>query len=112
MIENQKENNTIQLFVSYVVHNASWTPKYDIRVFGKSKSMIVNKRFIFLLVDNFDFLKLFKLNYYGLIKQLTGEDWNETRISLSTAAPSIGGIVPELLTQNVKIKPKFFAKSK
>ena len=47
-----------------------------------------------------------------MIKQLTGEDWNDTQISLSTAAPSIGGNVPELLTKNVKIKPRVNAQSR
>lgn len=64
--------------------NASWTPKYDIRVKGEDKSMLIN--------------------YFGLIKQTTGEDWNDTKISLSTAVPSIGGCVPELPTQTVQIK--------
>lgn len=41
-----------------------------------------------------------------MITQSTGEDWNDTKISLSTAVPSIGGNVPELETQNVRIKPK------
>lgn len=41
-----------------------------------------------------------------MIIQSTGEDWNETKLSLSTATPSIGGNVPELGTTNVRIKPK------
>lgn len=28
--------------ISYIVYNASWSPKYDIRVFGKDKKMIVS----------------------------------------------------------------------
>jgi len=35
--------------------------------------------------------------------QSTGEDWNETSLSLSTAVPAIGGNVPELATQTVRI---------
>lgn len=71
--------------ISYLVYNASWSPKYDVRAFGKDKSM--------------------RINYFGLIKQTTGEDWTDTKISLSTAVPSIGGSVPKLSTQNVSIKP-------
>lgn len=41
-----------------------------------------------------------------MISQSTGEDWNDTQISLSTAVPSIGGNVPELETLNVRVKPK------
>jgi len=39
-----------------------------------------------------------------MITQATGEDWNDTKISLSTAVPSIGGNVPELQTQTVGFK--------
>ena len=41
-----------------------------------------------------------------MITQSTGEDWNDTKIILSTAVPSIGGNVPELETLNVRIKAK------
>jgi uncharacterized protein (TIGR02231 family) len=79
-----KIDNQVTLLISYVVYNASWTPKYDIRVFSKDKSMIIN--------------------YFGMIKQSTGEDWNDTKISLSTAVPSLGGKIPELETQNLRYK--------
>ena len=39
-----------------------------------------------------------------MITQSTGEDWNDVKLSLSTAVPSIGGNVPELETQNVRVK--------
>ena len=42
--------------------------------------------------------------YYGLIKQSTGEDWTNAKLSLSTANPSIGGSVPELGMQQLKFK--------
>jgi len=78
------EDTDIELHLSYVVFNASWSPKYDIRVYSDNKSMVIN--------------------YFGMIQQATGEDWNDTKISLSTAVPSIGGNIPELGTQNVRIK--------
>ncbi len=49
------------------------------------------------------------INYFGVITQSTGEDWNETKLSLSTAVPSVGGNVPELNTQNVQIKQPIIA---
>ena len=49
-----------------------------------------------------------KISYYGMIKQSTGEDWNDAHISLSTAVPSIGGNVPELETLNVRVQQKNF----
>ena len=47
------------------------------------------------------------INYFGLISQTTGEDQNETKVSLSTAVPSIGGNVPELVTENARFKPVY-----
>ena len=47
--------------------------------------------------------------YYGLIKQSTGEDWTNAKLSLSTANPSIGGSVPELGVQLLKFKRVYMA---
>ena len=48
-----------------------------------------------------------------MITQTTGEDWTDTKIFLSTASPSIGGNVPEITTENVRIKPTYsYKKSK
>ena len=49
---------------------------------------------------------LFQIMYYGMIQQATGEDWNEAKLSLSTAMPSVGGTVPDLGTQRLNFKPK------
>lgn len=84
LAEAEKDDTEVEFLISYVVFSASWIPKYDIRVFNKDKSMVIN--------------------YFGIITQSTGEDWTETKLSLSTAVPSVGGNVPELNTQNVQIK--------
>ena len=47
--------------------------------------------------------------YYGLIKQSTGENWTNARLSLSTANPSIGGSVPDLGMQLLKFKRVYVA---
>ena len=44
------------------------------------------------------------MQYYGLIKQATGEDWENAKISLSTAQPSIGGSAPALPTRIIRFK--------
>jgi len=65
---------TVSLSVSYLVRGASWQPLYDARAdFEKTKVELVS---------------------YGIIKQVTGEDWQDVEISLSTAKPSIGGNMP------------------
>ncbi|XP_065920409.1 protein F37C4.5-like [Dysidea avara] len=73
-----KEPSQIKLLFSYLVHNAGWTPKYDLRVISANKTM--------------------QVSYFGMIQQNTGEDWNATNVCLSTATPSVGGAIPELGT--------------
>lgn len=50
-----REEAEIQLLVSYVVSNASWTPKYDLRVSSAERAM--------------------QVKYFGMVEQNTGEDW-------------------------------------
>ncbi len=45
----------IKLLVSYIVLNAGWSPKYDLRVSSSERSM--------------------QVTYFGVVKQNTGEDW-------------------------------------
>ena len=41
-----------------------------------------------------------------MIRQGTGEDWNDVKISLSSAMPNVGGTVPKIGTQKVGYVPK------
>lgn len=60
------------------------------------------------------------VSYFGMIKQNTGEDWlvamadgegqrdmscyrTNTKLSLSTAAPNVGGTAPELKTLKINL---------
>ncbi len=62
------------LSVSYLVGGANWEPIYDARAnFEKSEVEMLS---------------------YGIIRQRTGEDWQDVEISLSTAKPAIGGRMP------------------
>jgi len=45
-----------------------------------------------------------QVQYYGLIKQSTGEDWEKASIALSTAQPGIGGSAPHLPTRIIRFK--------
>src|SRR5690606_39112845 len=36
------------------------------------------------------------LGYFGVIRQNTGEDWNNVKLTLSTARPALGGGAPKL----------------
>lgn len=62
------------LEVSYVIEGASWTPLYDIR-----------------LTDS-----RVNVNYFALIRQRTGEDWQGVQLSLSTARPAVKATIPFL----------------
>ena len=53
-----------------------------------------------------------QVQYYGLIKQSTGEDWINAKISLSTAQPSLGGAPPTLGTHTIRFKtPRYYPAS-
>ncbi|XP_065649065.1 protein F37C4.5 isoform X2 [Hydra vulgaris] len=82
---NVKKNTNASLVVSYVVHPfASWTPFYDVRAFSADDSL--------------------QILYFANVCQSTGEDWNDCKITLSTALPSVGGSPPELLPYNLDLE--------
>ncbi|MDM9384956.1 mucoidy inhibitor MuiA family protein [Chlorogloeopsis sp. ULAP01] len=65
-----------ELEVSYIVHRASWTPLYDLRLC--STNNIVN------------------LSYLAEVTQNSGEDWLGVALTLSTAKPGLGTLPPKL----------------
>ena len=74
-LESEKPGN-FNLAVSYLVRNVSWNPLYDARTsFEQSKVELV---------------------FFGVLRQSTGEPWEDVRLFLSTAKPSVGGKMPEL----------------
>jgi uncharacterized protein (TIGR02231 family) len=62
--------------VRYVIGNASWSSSYDARVDSETGKV--------------------ELLYNALVRQKTGEDWNNVRLVLSTAQPGRNGRMPEL----------------
>ncbi|XP_046378639.2 protein F37C4.5-like isoform X1 [Haliotis rufescens] len=83
VLESEGEHK-VSLLVSYVVLQASWTPSYDLRMFTAEGVL--------------------KIMYYGQITQITGEDWMDAKLFLSTASPSVGGSVPQLGTAVLSIQ--------
>lgn len=61
--------------LSYLIYGASWRTYYELRA-DLSAAKI-------------------GLSYFGKINQRTGEDWDNTRIALSTAMPALSGVAPE-----------------
>ena len=76
-----RSRTTIDLDLSYVVSNAGWTPVYDVRV-RDTKSAA-------------------SLAYKAQVYQNTGFDWQNVRLTLSTANPALPGSQPELGTDYV-----------
>ncbi len=74
---------TIRL--SYMISAASWKPQYRIRAGGEKDPV--------------------RLEYLAAIEQHSGEDWNEARVTLSTAQPSLQANLPELLPLDIAIGP-------
>lgn len=76
-----KNRTTVDLAVSYVVNDAGWIPFYDIRV-KDTKSPAT-------------------LAYKASVYQNTGFDWQNVRLTLSTANPALPGTQPQLEPQFV-----------
>lgn len=62
--------------LSYVVHNASWFPTYDVR--AKNVNSPVS------------------ISYKANVSQQSGEDWKNIKLTLSTGNPTVAGNKPEL----------------
>lgn len=70
-VDLQLENpGELELMLEYMTPGASWKPLYDARLDGESSE-----------VD---------LGYYADVRQVTGEDWTDVELTLSTAMPSQG----------------------
>ncbi|MBD2703986.1 DUF4139 domain-containing protein [Spirosoma sp. BT702] len=76
-----KNRTTIDLDLSYVVGNAGWSPVYDVRV-GDTKNPA-------------------SLSCKAQVYQNTGFDWQNIRLTLSTANPALPGSQPQLSTDYV-----------
>ncbi|QAT16386.1 expressed DUF4139 protein, secreted [Candidatus Velamenicoccus archaeovorus] len=67
---------SLTLEVTYLVRGASWYPVYEARThFDKSRVELVG---------------------FGVVRQKTGEDWEDVEVTLSTAKPTVSGHMPEL----------------
>ena len=85
---NAATTGPLDLTVRYAVGGTSWTPSYDARVISTDRTV--------------------RLGYFGVVRQSTGEDWNQVDLTLSTARPSLGGSAPVLhpwIVQQREIRP-------
>lgn len=66
------------LVINYMLQNAGWSPSYDIRAKGATGRI--------------------QLTYKAHVFQNTGVDWNDVKLTLSTANPNQSNVKPELST--------------
>lgn len=66
------------LYCSYVLFGPHWVPQYELRAQAGEPNV--------------------SLSYAAMVRQSTGEDWKNVRLSLSTARPAEGGAIPALET--------------
>lgn len=85
------DGGAFELQIAYHVPGANWQPGYEAR--ANSNTDHVN------------------LVSYGLVRQQTGEDWNEVQLTLSTANPARAGSMSELEPWFLKPWEPVYAKS-
>jgi hypothetical protein len=73
-LDKPRGNATIRL--SYVVGGATWQPTYTVRCAGRDEKI--------------------ELEYNALIQQMSGENWDGVKLTLSTASPSMIASAPLL----------------
>jgi uncharacterized protein (TIGR02231 family) len=74
-------NATLRL--SYQLPEATWQPLYDARLDSEAGSV--------------------SLAQIGQVQQRTGEDWTGVELTLSTAQPAVGAVLPEMATWFVQV---------
>ncbi|HEX6962980.1 MAG TPA: mucoidy inhibitor MuiA family protein, partial [Lacipirellula sp.] len=72
-----------EIRLNYLVGNCGWSPSYTMRAEGDRKQV--------------------RVEYNALIHQLTGEDWNDVRLTLSTASPALSAAGPGLAPFHVTL---------
>lgn len=81
VLVNAEETGPVEFSLSYVVSSAQWKPMYDIRASVSDASKSASS---------------ISCHYRASISQSTGEDWGNTRLTLSTASPQVGTSIPTL----------------
>ena len=69
------------LEMTYLIHNAYWYPAYEIRVNPENHQV--------------------QLSSFAILRQSTGENWQNIPICFSTAIPSLSADLPQLTTKKI-----------
>ncbi len=82
-LEKPRGNATIRL--NYLVGGATWQPSYTVRCAGRDEKI--------------------QLEYNALIQQMSGENWQGVKLTLSTASPKMVASAPLLTPLWVTLRP-------
>ncbi len=82
----------VELQVSYIVHDAGWEPIYNVRSAGDRTGV--------------------QIEYDAMLRQASGEDWKDVRISLSTATPDRSSTPPSVEPWFIDVQPPPQARAK
>lgn len=83
---------TLAIDLSYQIPGATWQPIYDARLNTETEEL--------------------ELIQYGSVRQNTGEDWQDIKLTLSTAQPERGATLPELNPMWVNLGNNYAQKAK
>ena len=84
---SSKTNLQSEFSLSYLVHNARWTPIYDIRAKNVNSPITIS--------------------YKANVTQQSGEDWKNVKLTLSTGNPAVNSIKPELNPYYLTFAPTY-----
>lgn len=88
VITLNKDGGAGRVNLYYIVNNATWSPSYVARRDSRSQNN-----------DG----KTVQLEYFADITQLSGEDWSDAALTLSTATPSLASDGPKLLPMTLAL---------
>lgn len=75
----------LEVSAAYLMPQAGWYPEYDARVDAEKQRV--------------------ELVCIGVVKQTSGEDWQDAQLTLSTAKPTVAGRMPELESWILRPQP-------
>jgi len=81
---SSKQTTKAEITVNYLVNQAGWFPKYDIRLDDINQPVTLN----------------YKANVY----QNTGIDWDKVKLKFSNGNPNESGVAPKLMTWRVNFQ--------
>ncbi|HUS57181.1 MAG TPA: mucoidy inhibitor MuiA family protein [Planctomycetota bacterium] len=79
------EAGATRLRLNYLVHSATWSPAYNLRSGGEMKTV--------------------QVEYNALVQQMSGENWDDVTLTLSTASPTMVSDPPVLAPLLVALAP-------